>query len=785
MSFLRKIKLYGTKNPIKTGLLLLLVVWYYFSLPNKLFQQTYATVLESSDGQLLGAQIASDMQWRFPEMDSVPYKFQQSIVHYEDAHFFKHWGFNPVSMLHAYRQNQKAGKVIRGGSTLTQQVIRLYRQNKRRTYSEKLVEIILASRLEFRYSKAKILALYASHAPFGGNSVGLDAASWRYFGREPHELSWAESATLAVLPNAPGLIHVNKNRDILLKKRNALLTKLHQKNVIDSETYHLSVAEPLPDHTYNLPQIAPHLLSKITQKQKGQRVKTTVNFDLQLQVNDIVAQHYEQLKQNHVYNIAVLVVEVPTRKIVTYVGNAPTDKNHQKDVDVINKPRSTGSILKPFLFTAMLHAGELLPNTLVADVPTQIGNYRPENFTLQYQGAVPAGKALARSLNIPAVIMLRDYGMERFYHDVQALQLKNINKGTDHYGLSLILGGAESNLWDITRAYTNLASTINHYDETQGKYYTQEYTDLIFRADVSPDFGTTSTQPKLFDTGSIYSTFQTLLNVNRPEAYENWEFFNGARAIAWKTGTSFGFRDAWAVGVTPQYVVGVWVGNADGEGRPELTGLHTAAPLLFDVFSLLPSTKWFTQPYDEMVKTPTCRQSGYKASENCEEIDSVWIPLSGLKTKSCTYHTVVHFDRSETYQVNSSCESIDNLISKKWFVLPPIQAYYYQMYNPFYKVLPPFRPDCVFNSQSAMEFLVPFAHEQVFLPKDFNEKKTQLILKAKHALPDTKIFWYIDDRYIGETYHIHEIAIQPEKGVHSVTIVDVLGHEKRRTFKVL
>jgi len=260
---------------------LVLGMWYFFSLPTILFKDSYATVIESAEGHLLGAKIANDMQWRFPEKDSVPLKFKKCITLYEDAHFYKHWGFNPVSMFNAYLQNKKMKKIVRGGSTLTQQVIRLHRKNKSRTYREKIIELILATRLEFRYSKERILALYVSHAPFGGNTVGIDAAAWRFFGQKAENLSWAESATLAILPNAPGLIHVNKNRPKLLEKRNKLLKKLFQKTIIDSTTYFLSLQEPLPETTFALPQTAPHLLAKVMKMHAGQRIQTSIQNDLQ------------------------------------------------------------------------------------------------------------------------------------------------------------------------------------------------------------------------------------------------------------------------------------------------------------------------------------------------------------------------------------------------------------------------------------------------------------------------------------------------------------------------
>ena len=770
---------------IKLSILLVVLLVYYFSLPKPLFKDATSTVIESVEGELLGAKIATDMQWRFPETERIPEKFIQCITHYEDVYFYKHWGFNPISIFNAYKQNRKAGKVIRGGSTITQQVIRLSRKNKARTYKEKTIELILATRLEFRHSKDKILSLYASHAPFGGNVVGLNAASWRYFGQSSENLSWAENATLAVLPNAPGLININKNRLKLKNKRNRLLKKLFKKAIIDSLTYHLATQETLPDKTFSLPKTAPHLLEKIRKKNEGQRIQTSIHIQKQERLNSIVKQHYMELKQNHIYNIAAIIIAVKTRKIIAYVGNSPTDKTHQKDVDIIDKARSTGSILKPFLFTSLLNVGEILPNTLVADIPTQIAGYKPENFDLKYYGAVSASKALIKSLNIPAVRMLQSYGLKRFYHDLQNLQLHDISKGANHYGLSLILGGAESNLWDLTRAYTNLASTLLHYDELQGKYYKKEFTNLSYLKSNSVAFGKITEEYPIYDAGAIYTTFNSLREVNRPEGEENWEFYEASKSIAWKTGTSFGFRDAWAIGVNSEYVVGVWVGNADGEGRPGLTGTSVAAPILFDVFDLLPDSPWFSPPYDELEKIETCKLSGYRSTDICLEIDSIWVPRAGLRTRPCPYHQWVHLDKTESYRVNSSCESLANMKHKSWFVLPPSQAYYFQLHNPFYKPLPPYRANCIALFKTPMAFVNTFDKEHIFLPKDFNEEKNTFILKLKHVQPETKVFWYLNTNYITTTQTIHEVAIAPKKGAYILTVVDEFGNELEKTFKIL
>ncbi|MDT0558180.1 penicillin-binding protein 1C [Ichthyenterobacterium sp. W332] len=775
---------YIKHHKIKSATIAVLLIAYYFCLPHHLFSDPTSTVIASKDNELLGALIADDGQWRFPVNDSVPEKFKQCIVHFEDEYFYKHPGFNPVSIVKALKENLSSGHVKRGGSTLTQQVIRLSRKGKSRTYFEKVIELILATRLEFRASKDEILAHYASHAPFGGNVVGLDAAAWRYFNRPAKDLSWSESATLAVLPNAPSLIYPGKNQERLLKKRNRLLKKLLTKGVIDSLTYNLSVVESLPQKPYPLPQIAPHLLQRITQTHKGSYVATTLNKTLQEDINAIVAQHHKLLKQNEIHNMAVLVLEVNTKNVLAYVGNSPTDRTHQNQVDIINKPRSTGSILKPFLYAAMLDAGDLLPNTLVADVPTQFGNYNPENFNKEFDGAVPSSKALSRSLNVPSVKLLQKFGLDRFHHYLKDLNLKDIRYNANHYGLSLILGGAESNLWDLSKSYMNMASTLNHYSESSSEYFKDEFIEPSFFYSEKSSKDEKQQETIIFDAASIYLTFESLKNVNRPEGDENWEFYDDSKQIAWKTGTSFGFRDAWSIGITKDYVVGVWVGNADGEGRPGLVGVQTAAPVMFDVFDLLPNSDWFAKPYDEMSEVSICSESGFRANPYCENATLEYIQKSGLKTAPCPYHVLMHLDASETYQVNTSCEDVTTIKNKSWFVLPPLMAHYYKRKNPFYKVLPPRREDCYSNEQNVIDFIYPKANSTIFLPKDFDGTTNELILKLAHSKPEEDVFWYLDNTFLGTTKDIHDLAILPEEGEHIIYVLDADGNEAKRKITI-
>ena len=771
------------KHKIKLGIATILLVWYALCLPDKLFDVPYSTVIESSDGRLLVAHIARDDQWRFPAVDSVPYKYKKCLLQYEDAHFYNHPGFNPVSIVKAFKENISAGKVVRGGSTITQQVIRMAR-NKDRKYYEKFIELIWATRLELRLSKEEVLELYASHAPYGGNVIGLDMASWRYFGRKPHELSWAESATLAVLPNAPGLIYPGKRESKLREKRDALLLKLKEENIIDDMDYELAISESVPTRDFRVPQLAPHLLNRANKQYGTKKIRTTIDYQMQETVNRIVQNHHHILKQNGINNLAMLVLDIENQSVSAYVGNAPTTREHQKDVDIITSPRSTGSVLKPFLYATMLDNGELLPHSLVKDIPTVINGYNTQNFDKNYSGAVPASQALSRSLNVPAVRMLRDHGVTRFYDKLQDLGQSHINRGAGTYGLSLIIGGGESSLWDMSHAYLSMATILKDYTQTSSEYnhnvmdglhYVINDGDAFAKADLK-------TTPNIYGAGSIYHTFEAMKNVNRPEGEEIWHFFNPNHNMAWKTGTSYGNRDAWAIGVTPRYVIGVWTGNADGEGRAEMTGIKSAAPVLFDLFNRLPQEEWFAPPYDDMIEIDICKNSGYLATPECE-IEKQWIPAVGERYDSCPYHKIIQLDATQSYQVNADCEPVFQMVTKSYFTLPPVMAWYYRRTHPDYEPLPPYRADCESPVEKAMTFIRPNAGTTITLTKNVEGKVNETVFELAHKIPNTTVYWYLDEDYITSTKEFHEIALSAAPGKHMITAVDEDGNDEKLSLR--
>ena len=770
-------------------LLLLIGSLFRLWVPHPLFTQPYSTLLYSSE-TLLGARIATDGQWRFPPKQTVPERFAICLQQYEDKRFRYHPGVDVIAIARALYQNIQQKHIVSGGSTLTMQLARIARGNKERNLWQKSIEILWAIYIDLVYSKDELLRMYASHAPFGGNVVGIEAASWRYFGRDADALSWAEYATLAVLPNSPSLIHPGRNRSRLKEKRDQLLSILYKEEIIDKTTYELSCMELLPEKPLPLPDEAPHLLERLATRQREKRIHTTIQPFLQRQVQSLINQYATDYRSNYINNAAALVADIETGEIQAYAGNitdAPWVEGCQ--VDLITSPRSTGSLLKPFLYAAMLNDGMILPSTLIADIPLNINGLTPQNFNRTFYGAVPAHVAIERSLNVPLVRMLSQYNTGRFMTLLKQLRMTTLRFSEDHYGASLILGGAEGSLWDMCGMYASLARQLNHYRLYNGRYNPMDIRPLTTHTYTRPDsikniFDKRLKNTSILSYASIWFTLEAMSELNRPEEEADWQQFSSMKRIAWKTGTSYGGRDAWAIGVTPRYVVGVWVGNANGEGRSGLTGVGYAAPILFDIFSLLPDSPWFDMPYDEVEKIPVCHQSGHKASPLCTQADTVYIPRSGMSTPVCPYHRLVHLSEDGHYRVNSSCESVHKMKISSWFVLPPAQAYYYRNFHNDNQPLPPLKPGCEEVQSRQMAILYPEHHSILYLPKGFSHTPEKVVLKATHIKADATIFWHLDDIYIGKTKHQHQLACFIEPGNHILTLIDDNGNQRSILFEV-
>lgn len=766
---------------ISIVMLLLSIAWA--NVP-PLFEETpYSLVVEDRDGQLLVARIAADEQWRFPLQDSLPERFVQALVTFEDKRFFSHNGVDPIAFFRAFWQNIRAGSIESGGSTISMQVIRLSRGQQPRTLGEKLIEMFGAWHLEATHSKQDILQLYAAHAPFGGNVVGLEAAAWRYCKKPPAQLTWAEAACLAVLPNAPALLHPGRNQGPLLAKRNRLLQRLYEAGYFTDLDAQLSALEPLPGAPQPLPQLSYHLLNSLAQQAPLQsRFVTTIDRGLQEQVMAIADRHQRRLAAQEIHNLSIIVAEVETGEVRGYVGNVwQPDMAHESAVDVAKAPRSSGSILKPFLFAHALEDGLSTPQQLLPDIPIYYGSFTPENYDRKYDGAVPVSVALARSLNVPAVLLLQQYGVARLKAKLASMGMTTLFRPAEDYGLSLILGGAEVSLWDVTGMYRGMAHTLQVFNAQNG-YPSAPYNGLTVlpRTDTS----TNTTYKTSLSAGSIYQVFKMMTQVKRPADEQAWQHFASGNILSWKTGTSYGHRDGWAIGITPTYVVGIWTGNADGEGRPGLTGTTAAAPVLFDVVSALPRTPWFAPPIDDQTEMVICKASGHRVGRFCPDPDTVWLPMAVRQAPDCPYHRIVYLtDAGE--QVHADCYPIYAAVKDTVFVLPPHVSALYKQRHPSYAGQPVWATACQGNAVDNLQLIYPQTGASLYLPRNISGALQPAILEAVHARPSAIIYWHLDDYFIGQTKQYHQLPVQPTAGEHRLTLVDDRGQRLESRFTVL
>lgn len=725
--------------------------------------------LYASDGTLLGAQTASDGQWRF-EAAEVPQKFADAIVTFEDKRFYWHPGVDILSIIRAFRENSASRSIVSGGSTITMQTVRLLEHYPPRTYRQKLHEALASVFFELRYSKKHILELYAANAPFGGNVVGLEAASWRYFARPPASLSWAEAATLAVLPNQPSLVYPGANSEILLSKRNFLLARLFERGKISADEYERSLLEKLPQKPFPLPSISRHYLEYLKKTQKGKHTttfRTKLNSSMQKNATRTLEAWSLSFSRRGINNAAALILDTKTLDVLAYCANTGIERNTDTNaVDMIQSRRSSGSLLKPFLFAAMLDAGSLLPEQLVIDIPTRIGNYSPDNNIPKYAGAIPASEALSRSLNIPAIRELREYGITAFLDILRKSGFTTLNRSSDDYGLPLILGGGEITLWEASRAYARMMQAA---------------------------LGTNSDRNFPISRGSAYLTLSALSEGVRPDEEAAWQTFANARRIAWKTGTSNGNRDAWAIGVTVEYTVAVWVGNAIGSGTPDLKSASTAAPVLFDLYKTLPRSSWIGFPEAELSKVTVCAKSGYAAGIDCTETKEAFKPRKAPQSSACPYCRKVSLTNDGLYQATA-----DDLTGEKAgiydgtmpqvesrFVLPPSIEYWYKRANLGYRSLPDFVPWHKNAEIQELSLIFPEAGAKIVIPTEIDGSPGSMVMQAATRNPDTVVYWDIDGTYLGCTENRHELAARPRAGSHTLTVTDSHGSRIQRHFTVL
>lgn len=762
-------------------LLLLIIVlqcvWHFQDPP--VFRSSYARVLFSEEGQLLSARVADDEQWRFPEIQRCPDKFKQCILTFEDQRFYQHWGIDPLAVVRAFRQNLHSGQIVSGASTISMQLSRLMNP-KERSWWNKMKESWKALQLESVYSKEEILALYVSHAPFGGNVVGLSAASWRYFGIPPDQLSWGQAASLAVLPNAPSVIHPGKNDSLFLHKRNNLLTDLLKNECIDSLIWKSARSEPLPLRPLPLEDLAPHALAYVSSaSQVSGAFQTHLDASLQKSVRQLLSNHQKRLKGLGVHNAAVLICETKTGAILAYHGNYATlEAEHAPWVDHVQSYRSSGSILKPFLYSHMIDEGLMMPKQWLQDQPMSFQSFRPENFHKGYAGMVAADEALQKSLNLPFVYLLQQYGYAKFYDQLKKWGVRSLNRSAEHYGLSLILGGAEVSLFDMVNAYRTMGHLTTFYTENSAEQ--PEFLGPIHLLQKEDSLRQTPHTPWI-GAGAISLTLRALSQLQRPNQFSNWKKFDQMGSYAWKTGTSIGFRDAWAIATSPEFTIGIWVGNSDGEGKYGLTGFEAAAPILFDVSRLLPVQIQFELAYDDLIQKEVCSITQYPAQRFCPR-DTQWVPRAPSYTLSCPHHQTLWLNE-ENQRVNRNCCKNDIRQDTALFVSPET-AFYLKKKRPELPYAAEWSKECM-PEGDPMAWIYPKKASQLILYRDENGATSPLLFELHHLNPKEEILWHINGSYYKKTFEPHRITVSPSTDLIRVSAIDESGHSLNAQFSII
>jgi penicillin-binding protein 1C len=745
-------------------------------LPSPLFFPGYSTVILDEDGKILRIFLNRDEQWCLPPDEdlNVPEKLKQAVLTYEDRYFYYHPGVNPAAMGRALFQNISEGRIVSGASTITMQVARLIKP-KRRTYWNKLLEVLQALKIEINYSKDDILQLYLNHAPYGGNIIGYQAASLRYFQKMPESLTWGEAAALAVLPNSPGLISPDMNPQLLKDKRDRLLKTLLQEGIISAETCHLSLLEPLPQGSIPFPVLAPHL-GQYLKKQSGGKggiIPTTLKSDIQQRVEETVQRHLQYLQQQGIRNGAVLVAETQSGEVKAYAGSQDFfDFETRGQVDGVRAPRSSGSLLKPFLYALCIDEGLILPETLVKDVPTFYGSFSPANADEKYDGIVSAKDALVRSLNVPAVRLLYAHGVHPFYLFLKSTGFSTLFRPADDYGLPLILGGAETTAWDMAMLFRGLANegkfTSLSVLAEDGAESLQNHDERLKGEDKA------EAVQALISPMACYLTLNMLRELKRPGVEYYWEQYQNQWPLAWKTGTSYGQRE-----------------NFSGEGNANLAGSRCAGPLLFEIFNYLPKDPqfpWFIKPQDNAIPVEICRETGFLAGSDCPAAILVEIPRFAKPLRLCPYHQRIYLSEEEKYQVCSLCWEPGHYQSQQRLLYPADVIQFLRERGQAIYDIPPHHPDCPAQSAAlAMQILYPQDNAHLWVPRDFGGMLQKVTLRVAHRESGRKIFWYLDNTYLGSTVNRHEKAVDlipVGRGWHILEVVDEVGYRDRKRFYV-
>jgi len=732
---------------------ILLIIFLFFSLTLLIPPQTSgddSKILFDSHGELLRVWLNKNEQYKFPKSGNFSEKYKTAVLRFEDKRFNRHIGIDPIAVARAIKQNVQAGQIKSGASTITMQVARL-KNPRSRTFFAKLKEAHTALRMELWMSKEEIFAEYASIAPMGGNVIGVETACWRFFGHSSEQLTWAEAALLALLPNRPSALNLKKEREMLLQRRNNLLKSL----IKDEAILNAALEEPLPKVNANWRFKTPHYAEAVLSLFPNQAIlHGTIDSKIQERLEQIARNYGQKIKERSNVNASVLIAETKTGKIRGYLGSLDYYDTLSKGmIDGVRAHRSTGSILKPFLYALAIERGPYTPESLIEDIPTWFRGFSPYNADKSFRGLVPLKDALANSLNVPSVRILSDYGVEDFHFWLKNAGLNGLFRLPEHYGLSLILGGGEASLQELVPLYSMLMN--------DGKR-----TDLVWIDSNSAPMWEPLLQPI-----TAYHIRNILVATEAP--------------VAWKSGTSYGSRDAWAVGVNEQWTIGVWVGNFAGGSIPDLSGASTAAPLLFSLFNNLTTMRTQIAMPTHFESVEICALSGYKAKSICPHKKNLELPINRMQNKTCSFHKDIIISKSSGFQVCSLCWNMeDTLLVVEESYAPAVRRELRRLGREP-KSEPLHNPLCPAKKEDIQfSIIYPENGARLFLPGSDALSSMGFIAIAAHKQRDAELHWFLNGEFLGGTNGEHKIAVTVGSGEHRIGVQDPLGIYLETKFRV-
>ena len=721
--------------------LLFLVLNWVFPLPDRI---DYSTVLTDNKGEVIHAFLTPDQQWRMKtNLGEISPLLRKTIVVKEDRYFYYHPGINPVAIIRAMALNILRLRRTSGASTITMQVARAL-EPKRRTYWNKLVEVFRAFQLEWKYNKNEILQLYLNKVPYGGNIQGVKSASLLYFSKNPDHLSLAEITALSVIPNKPSSLVMGKRNDLIVIERNKWLRRWAKEGVFTPKEIEDALAEPLTAKRGVVPALAPQLALKL-KKSGRELIHTTIELNTQLKIEKLVKDYSRTLTLSNIRNAAVIVLDNRTHRVVSYVGSADfhdsTDGGQVNGAGAIRQP---GSTLKPLLYGLCVDAGLLTPKMTITDVPVNYQGYAPENYDRKFNGYVTMEYALEHSLNIPAVKSLKALGKDVLIRRLTQCGFQQVDKDRHKLGLSLILGGCGATLEEMTGLYSIFA---NGGRWVRPVYTTDDSIATPVRMRNSWRGADTGTGDRVLSPAATYMINEILSKVNRPDFPVNWQSTVHLPKIAWKTGTSYGRRDAWSIGYNQKYTVGIWVGNFSGVGVPELSGANVATPLLFQVFNTIDyddDEPWFSQPADCDIRK-VCTETGLPPSDFCSHlVTDYFIPLVS-PARQCDNMQEVFVSPDEKISYCRVCLPESGYKKKLYKIISPEMREYDDVNKIAYVAIPPHNPACEKMFREGAPVVISPANGSEYL---INRKDPEpLQLRCRVGNDVGKVFWYINDQF--------------------------------------